>query len=73
MVNLFVSFIAKLEQRLIQCILFLLCLEGITSAYEKVSPMMIFCQGLMLLEIVHAAVGLVKGGVFPIFLQVSGC
>jgi hypothetical protein len=47
-------------------------LDGITSAYEKVSPMMIFCQAMMLLEIVHAAAGLVKGGVFPIFLQVSG-
>lgn len=46
--------------------------DGITSAYEKVSPMMIFCQAMMLLEIVHAAAGLVKGGVFPIFLQVSG-
>lgn len=46
-------------------------LDGITSAYEKVSPMMIFCQLMMLLEIVHAATGLVKGGVFSIVLQVS--
>ncbi len=33
--------------------------------------MMIFCQAMMLLEIVHAATGLVKGGIFPIFLQVQ--
>lgn len=48
-------------------------LDGITSAYEKVSPMMMFCQAMMLLEIVHTATGLIKGGVFPIFLQVNDC
>ena len=48
-----------------------LSLDGIAETYEKVSPMMMFCQAMMLLEIVHAATGLVKGGVLPIFMQVG--
>ena len=44
--------------------------EGIQSAYAATSPMLMFCQGLMMLEIVHSAIGLVKSGITTVFLQV---
>lgn len=44
--------------------------EGIQSAYATTSPMLMFCQGLMILEIVHSAIGLVKSGIMTVFLQV---
>lgn len=34
--------------------------------------MLMFCQALAVLEIVNAAFGLVKGGVMPAVMQVSG-
>lgn len=46
--------------------------EGFSSAYERTSTMIMFCHVVMMLEIVHAALGLVKGGVVSTFLQASG-
>ena len=47
-------------------------LEGISTAYEKTSSMIMFCHVLMLLEIVHSFLGLVDSNMFrPTVLQVS--
>lgn len=50
--------------------LILLSTDGISTAYEKTSAMIMFCHLLMLAEILHAALGMVKGGVLPTLLQV---
>lgn len=44
--------------------------EGISTAYETTSAMIMFCHVLMLLEIAHAAVGIVKSSVVLTVLQV---
>ena len=44
--------------------------EGIHTAYDNTASMMMFCQGLALLEIGHAMLGLVKSGITAIGLQV---
>ena len=44
--------------------------DGISTAYELTSTMLQFAHALMLLEILHAAFGLVRGGIVPTFLQV---
>lgn len=46
--------------------------DGISTAYELTSTMLQFAHALMLLEILHAAFGLVRGGIVPTFLQVFG-
>ena len=56
-----------------------LCIDGSVSsifagtemAYERVSPTLMMCQMLAVLEIVNTALGLVKGGVLPTFMQVQ--
>ncbi len=40
-------------------------------AYEKTGDMMLFCHSLMLLEAVHAMLGLVKSGVSSTTIQVK--
>ena len=45
-------------------------LEGIATAYSTTSSMLMFSQALMMLEILHCALGLVKGGITTVFLQV---
>ncbi len=45
--------------------------DGVSSAYEKTSSMVMFCHALMMLEILHAALGLVRGSVVATFLQAS--
>lgn len=44
--------------------------EGVHSAYENTAPLLMLCQGLALLEVVHAAFGLVKSGIVATVLQV---
>lgn len=51
-------------------ILWNLSVEGIATAYSTTSSMLMFSQALMMLEILHCAVGLVKGGIITVFLQV---
>jgi very-long-chain (3R)-3-hydroxyacyl-CoA dehydratase len=46
--------------------------EGIATAYSTTSSMLMFSQALMMLEILHCALGLVKGGITTVFLQVFG-
>lgn len=48
-----------------------LFLGGISTAYEKTAAMMMFCTALMLLEIIHAAFGIVKGSLTATILQVN--
>ena len=43
---------------------------GTEGAYDKVSPTLMLCQMLAILEVVNVALGLVKGGVLPAFMQV---
>lgn len=45
--------------------------DGITTAYEKTSSMVMFCHALMQLEILHTAVGLVKANIASTFPQVT--
>ena len=44
---------------------------GIQTAYEVTAPMLMFCQGMMLLEIAHAVFGLVRSGIMAPALQVE--
>ncbi len=46
--------------------------DGITEAYDKTFSMVMFCHALMLMEIVHSMLGLVKTGVMAAVLQVGG-
>lgn len=46
--------------------------EGILTAYATTSSMLMFSQTLMMLEILHSVVGLVKSGIITVFLQVFG-
>ena len=50
-----------------------LFLGGISTAYEKTVSMMMFCTALMLLEIFHAAFGIVRGSLTATILQVYEC
>ena len=43
---------------------------GTESAYDRVSSTLMLCQMLAILEVVNVALGLVKGGVLPAFMQV---
>lgn len=44
--------------------------EGVTSAYSSTSSMLMFSQSVMMLEILHTFVGLVKSNIITVFLQV---
>eukprot|EP00731_Ephydatia_muelleri_P016728 Em0009g1152a len=46
--------------------------DGIRMAYEWAGPTLSLCQTLAFLEVVHSAVGLVKGAIVPSLMQVSG-
>ena len=47
--------------------------DGIHMAYEWAGPTLSLCQTLAFLEVVHSAVGLVKGAIVPSLMQVCGC
>lgn len=51
--------------------LYSVILDGIQTAYEVAAPMLMFCQGMMMLEIAHAVFGLVKSGIMAPTLQVE--
>lgn len=46
--------------------------DGIQTTYERAGPIISLCQVLAFLEVIHAAVGLVKGAVIPTLMQVLG-
>lgn len=48
----------------------LIITEGIATAYDTTSSMLMFSQAAMMLEILHSAFGLVKSSVTTVFMQV---